>query len=406
MEGTGRVKGAATGASTAKNKVQVLCVDDEPAVLEGLSLHLARKYDVTTAVSGAAGLEALRAKPGVTVILSDMRMPSMNGAAFLSKTREVAPDAVRMLLTGETDIQSSIAAINEGQIFRFLTKPCAPDRLLAAFEAAVEQHRLVTAERVLLEQTLRGSIQMLSDVLSLTNPLAFGRAARIKSRATELAKAFGLTDVWQIAVAAMLSQLGCVTLSAATVEKLYHGEPLSQDEQAAVSRMPAVAEGLLAHIPRLEDVRASILNQRKHFDGTGQPPGPLRGDKIPVGARVLKIVLDFDELEAQGDAAAVALGTMKSRTGVYDPDLLEAFAKLRGGSARAEEVREIPLRLVSAGMIFAQDVRTSAGALLLARGYEVTEGLVERIRNFTVPGNVRVTVRASKGSRSGSFERS
>jgi response regulator RpfG family c-di-GMP phosphodiesterase len=387
---------APTTVKGSKSRAAVLCVDDEPNILEGISLHLRRKFEVITAVGGPAGLEVLAARRDIAAVLSDMRMPGMDGAAFLGHVRQAAPDAVRMLLTGQTDLKSAIAAINEGQIFRFLTKPCPPEHLVGAFDAAVEQHSLVTAERVLLEQTLRGSIRMLTDLLSLANPQAFGRAARLKDRATELAKAAGLTAIWQIEVAAMLSQIGCVSLPAATTEKLYYGRPLTPEEQAMANRLPAMADALLAHIPRLEEIRASLLHQSKHFDGSGLPAGPLRGEGIPVGARVLKIVVDFDVLEARGDEVAVALDTLRGRAGRYDPQLLETFARLRGDGTPRHEVREIPLRSVQAGMTFVEDVTTAAGALLLPRGYEVTEGLVERIRNFQVPGNVRVMVRSGK----------
>src|SRR4051812_43176501 len=102
-----------------KNLTKVLCVDDEPEILEGLSLHLRRRYDVLTATSGAAGLELLRADQSVAVVVSDMQMPSMNGAAFLMQARGIVPDAVRLLLTGHANLDSAIAAVNDGQIFRF-----------------------------------------------------------------------------------------------------------------------------------------------------------------------------------------------------------------------------------------------------------------------------------------------
>src|SRR5437868_1164007 len=144
-----------------EGRPKILCVDDEPNILAGLALHLERRYEVATATSGAAGLEYLERDGSTAVVLSDMRMPEMDGAAFLSQVRQLRPDSVRLLLTGQTDIAAAIAAINQGQIFRFLSKPCPPDILMDAVKAAVEQHRLVTSERVLLEQTLRGSIKTL-----------------------------------------------------------------------------------------------------------------------------------------------------------------------------------------------------------------------------------------------------
>ena len=188
------------------NRQKVLCVDDEPHVLEGLSQLLRRLLDVHTATSGALGLEALDRDGPFAVVLSDMRMPGMDGAAFLARVRQQAPDTVRMLLTGHADLQSAIAAVNEGQIFRFLTKPCPPDQLRAAMTEAVRQYELVTAERVLLEETLHGSIRVLTDILSMMSPRVFGRATRVKQLVDELAGGIGLPDHWPILVAA--SEIG------------------------------------------------------------------------------------------------------------------------------------------------------------------------------------------------------
>src|SRR5262249_28179570 len=144
----------------------VLCVDDEPQVLEGLELHLRSRYRVTTATSGKQALEILASGKPFAVVISDMRMPEMDGATFLGLVRQGAPDSWRVLLTGHSDLDSAVAAVNEGQIFRFLLKPCPPATLLKAVQASEEQHRLVTAERVLLEDTLQGSIRVLADILA------------------------------------------------------------------------------------------------------------------------------------------------------------------------------------------------------------------------------------------------
>lgn len=191
----------------------------------------------------------------------------------------------------------------------------------------------------------------------------------------------------------MVSQLGCITLPPATVEKLYLGAALSAEEQATVDRLPSVADGLLAKIPRLDDVRACLLHQCRRFDGTGPTANGMAGDKIPFGARVLRIVNDFDALDAQTGKSSFALDTMRGRAGIYDPQLLEQFATLMGSAVQRHDVREIPIRMVQAGMTFADDVRNPAGALLLPRGYEVTEALLDKVRHFSVKGNVRVIVR-------------
>ena len=376
------------------SKPRVLCVDDEPNVLEGLSLTLRRGYDVVTAAGGEAALEVLSRDPTITAIISDMRMPGMDGATFLSKARATLPDATRVLLTGQAELAAAIAAINEGRIFRFLTKPCAPPVLVGAVESAVEQHRLVTSERVLLAQTLRGSIQMLADVLALAAPAAFGQVARIQRCARDLASKVPGAEVWPIEVAAMFSQVGFIALAPPTLEKIQAGKPLGPDEQQALDRLPAFAEQLIASIPRLDSVRAALKQQGTAFDGTGAAATSPRGKDIPLGGRVLAIVCDYDRLEAGGLSTQASLDTMRGRRGRYDPELLELFASSLGSQGRDAEVVEIPIRMVRVGMTFLQDVRTQAGALLVARGHEATQSLVERFRNFA-PGSVREPVRVS-----------
>lgn len=375
---------------TESTRPRVLCVDDEPLILEGLQLHLRRHYSVVTATSGAEAIAVVDTGEPLAVIVSDMRMPGMDGATFLSRAKALAPHAVRILLTGQTDLNSAIAAINEGQIFRFLTKPVPPPTLLATVAAAVEQHRLLTSEKVLLEQTLQGSIEALTDVLSLTNPSLFGRALRIKLHVSELAMKLELPDRWQVEVAAMLSQLGCVALPPDTLERVHLGQRLSTEEATMVARVPALTEKLLGGIPRLENVRAMLTGCGIRF--ASETITTQTGvDPVLRGSMLLRVAADFDSLELRGIDAALAVHMMRSTLGVYDPEVLDALASVRGVSRRSVDTRELSLDQVSVGMVLADDVSTEKGTLIVARGYEVTAGFIERVRNY--PGMQQRTVR-------------
>lgn len=365
----------------------ILCVDDEPYVLEGLRDTLRRSFEVHVVESGADGLALLRKdNKRFAVVLSDMRMPIMSGSAFLGEARRIAPLAVRMLLTGHADVESAVKAVNDGQIFRFLTKPCEPQELLRACAAAVWQHRLVSAERVLLEQTLQGSVRALTDVLSLASPAAFGRGARMKRHLATFLPAIGIDNGWELEVAAMFSHLGAITLPEPIAEKLYAGTPMTPPEAEMVERVPAVTDRILANIPRLEGVQQILLNYHRRFDSTEHD------GMLPVGSRVLKIVFDYDELEAQDLPNDVALDAMRSRDGMYDPDLLEKFATTVGVGRQTRRVREVGVREVVVGMTLAADVRSRPGHLLIPRGYEATRELVERMHNFE-DGYVREPLR-------------
>jgi len=341
----------------------------------------------------------LARKPEAAVVISDMRMPGMNGAEFLSRASEAHPNTTRILLTGHAELDAAVRAINEGHIFRFLVKPCPPPELLRTVDAAAEHHRLLLAEKVLLEQTLHGSVKMLSEVLAITNPVAFGRAARIKQHVSRLADKLGEKERWQVEVAAMLSQLGTITLPNETNEKLYYGTALTPAEQVMVERSPDVTEQLLGHIPRLESVREILSAQaqpyRKH-DGELTASQRL----IQRGAQLLKMAVALDTLEAQGVSGQLALETLKGRAEQYDPEVLTAACEIGGGQTGGETIREVSLAALKPGMVFASDVKLTTGTLFVARGYEVTESLLERLKNFragSVQEPVKVVIRSAPG---------
>jgi response regulator RpfG family c-di-GMP phosphodiesterase len=374
---------------------RILCVDDEARVVEGLVLHLRKDYEVHTALSGQEALQKLKQMGGAAVVVSDMRMPGMDGAVLLHCVMRLFPDTTRMLLTGEPGRDAAVAAVNKAQIFRFLTKPCPPDQLRAAVEAGVVQHRLLTAERTILKETLVGCIKALIDVLAITNPVAFGRASRLKRLAVEFANARDNTEFWQLEAAAMLSQLGYISLPPQLVEKLYYGENLTPEEKILASGVPAVAMTLLGHVPRLEPV-IQILAALSWND---EKIAELGDGTIGTGARILALVLEYDNLVTQGHSTDVAVQTLRQRPLRYGAQMIEQFATHLGAGAGGNELRNMPLRSVQPGMIIMQDVRTHLGTLLVARGFEVSTTFLERIPNFgpeLMRESVKVMVPAAK----------
>jgi CheY-like chemotaxis protein len=359
---------------------RVLCVDDEPDVLDGLRLHLRKRFNLVTETSGPRGLERLAREQAFQVVFSDMRMPGMDGAQFLSRVSELYPDTVRVMLTGGANLDSAIAAVNEGHVFRFLTKPCPPDQLLKTLDAAVEQYRLVTSERELLEKTLHGSVKVLTDVLALTNAVAFGRATRLRKNVSDICDELEVDSRWQIEVAAMVSQLGSVTLPEKTAEKLYVGETLSPEEEKLVSRLPSIVAGLLGNIPRLEPVLDLLAGLAAEPERVGvKEDDESRRD---LGVEILRIARDYDVLESTGLSSQATLDTMRGRGDFYDASALAALSLRRGVEATRQEIREIPVGAIREGMVVASDVRTETGTLLVARGYEVTAGFVARLTGF------------------------
>lgn len=362
-------------------KEKVLFVDDDKNILASFKRQFFKKYRVLVADSPLKALEIIRDNGPFAVIISDMRMPQMDGVEFLTKTKELHPDSVRVILTGHADMESAIGAVNKGNISRFLTKPCPKDDLSLALEACIRQYRLIKAEKELLQGTLRGSINVLTEILSLTNPEAFGRASRIKRIVKWLAKHLKVPDVWRYELAAMLSQIGCVALPSSTMEKIYAGQKLNPEERQVFEMHPQLAKNLLQNIPRMDKVAAMISYQEKHFSGAGIPVDQVKGKQIPLGARILKVALDYDLLESRGLSKAKIYKTMKEQTGVYDPRVLSGLEVFLGEEAKYE-VRVLPLAKIKPGMLFGQEVRASNGLLLVARGQETSRTLMLRLKNF------------------------
>jgi len=359
---------------------RILFVDDEPKILQALERQLGGRFEMQTAPGPEQGLEALVQDGPFAVVVSDFRMPGMNGIQFLAEVKHANPDTVRVMLTGQADLNTAIAAVNEGSIFRFLTKPCPSEVLTAALDSAVEQHRLITAERELLEKTLSGSIKVLTEVLSLVNPGAFSRACLIRKYATHMATHLKLHNVWEFELAAMLCQLGYITVPPQVLDKVAAHERLSPDEQAVFSAHPAVAERLLENIPRLETVARMIRNQ-------SSPPRPqertdalFQADVVALGTAILRTALEFDRLATAGKPRRDALNQMR-QSGLFHPRLLDALETADVQSVQ-RKVAMLRVSELNTTMIANQDICTSNGVLLLPKGEELSMPMIEKLRGF------------------------
>lgn len=377
---------------TGRELAKVLLVDDEPAVVSALRRQLTRHFEVETATDPNAALEKVAATEGLAVVVSDMRMPGMNGAEFLSRVRRLKPEAVRILLTGYADVDAAVAAVNEGQIFRFLSKPIPPGSLIACLRDAVRQHDLVTAERELLESTLRGSVKALLDTLSMANPMAFTRAARITRRVVELAEAVTAPALWEIEVASMLANIGAVTLPPTINERLHKGGELGPGQQQLVDQLPTLAIALLSGIPRLDNVRRIIRFQDQRFDGNGRVDAGVAGDDIPLGARLLRLATDYDKLEARGVPILQAISFLEAQEGLYDPELLSALDAVLNPCSDELPVAHVSVAELCEGMTLAADLETADGRVLCGSGQEVTEPILVKVHLWAAYAALREPV--------------
>lgn len=372
---------------------KVLFVDDEPSILSSYKRFIGLDYDLDTALGGDLGLKMLEDNGPYGVVISDMRMPGMNGAEFLSIVRQNFPDSVRMLLTGQADMDDTISAVNDGRIFRFLTKPCPPDVLGPALDEALELYRLRFAEKELLEKTLKGSIQLLADILSIIRPELFSHATRVRDLANQIAQRIGIEDVWKVEVASLLSQIGCITVPPEILEKRYNGLPLSDTETFSFFKHLPAGQKLLSNIPRLEEIAEAVAYQDKHFNGGGHPVGGLEGDQIPIVARILKVAIDYELQKSLGYSHTKAFGMLTLHYDRYDPDILETLKLIFQKTEEEFIVKEIKARDVLSGMILAEGVRTKGDLLLVAERQQLSETMKMCIINFAENRNIVEPIR-------------
>ncbi len=381
---------------------RVLLVDDDPNLLSALQRQLRKQFDLTCAEGGAQALQAVtdagEKRQPYAVVVCDMRMPGMDGIEVLSRIRTLAPETVRLMLTGNADQQTAIDAINRGSIFRFFTKPCPAEDLAVGIQAGIDQHHLITAERELLESTLAGSIKVLADVVAMNDPVAYGLATRLREWVRLLSVEFKLPRSWQLDMAAMLLPIGQVSLPPELVAKKRRGEALTGAEEALFIRTPEAGRNLIANIPRMAKVAEIIWLQDRGHDGTGFPAEGPKGADIPFEARLLKILKDLAEACPSGIPDPTAFAQLDRNHGQYDPALL---VKVRSclmsllSSTQPVEV-EVPVSTLRPGHLVLSDIRLTNGHLILSAKTMLSAAQVERLRalgkiySFVEPVRVRV----------------
>lgn len=372
----------ADAPSTEPARPRVLCVDDEAAVLQGLERLFFDSYEIVGETSPSRALERLSAEGRFDVVVSDMRMPKMDGAAFLAAARVRAPDSVRILLTGQSELADAVAAVNDGGIFRFLCKPCRPEMLSRALADAVRHAELERAERELLEKTLGGAVRTLTEMLSLLSPAIFRKTSAMAAWTRHLSTRLELERAWRFEAAARLCHVGCVALPPALIERSIAASPLTPAETAIYESHPRIAHRLLINIPRLEEVALMVLHQLD-----AHLPAGTHADVL-LGARMLRLLHQLDSAMVRGVAFHLARSALKRGAAAIETRLLDALRDYVPPEERPGP-RKVALKELLIGMILEEDVVTPAGMMIVGAGSEVTPVLRERLLTFARGNGVR-----------------
>lgn len=356
---------------------KILFVDDEPKLLQAVKRQLRKRFDLYTAEGGAQALEVLRKKGPFAVVVSDMRMPGMDGVELLGRVKDSYPDTVRMMLTGNVDQETAAAAVNKGQVFRFLNKPCPMSIMAPALALALRQYRLICAEKELLNETLKGSVLVMSELLTLANATAFSLGPRIKSMVVTLAEKFELFPAWQVELSACMSQLGCITLPSDILHKVHAGLHLDDEEWQTYKKHPATAARMISQIPRLEKVTEIIYHQLTEYEDFGEDIE----DDVALGAQILKASIEYNLLRQQDVKHGDAIRRMERKKGSYNPNIINYIAFLKP-SERKVKIKNVRFTGIVAGMIADEDVMAKNGTLLISKGQKITWSIIESLTNF------------------------
>ncbi len=372
---------------------RLLLVDDDCSLVNTLRRNLSREFDVTTANSGTEALPIIKDSPEFGVIMVDMRMPMMTGVELIQAARPFSKDAVYMMLTGNQDVTTAAAAVNDGHVFRFLNKPCEIGALKKSLVAAFEQYRLVTAEKELLHKTFVGAIEVMSDVIEASQD-DIGSAQMIDQTFISFTMVMGHSISWEHRTATKLALVGMPVLAADT-RKLISTQPLTSPQlQEALNEIARISSRLIGHIPRLEPVSKIILAQA-NSDGEVNP----EKCDIKSSASLLKTSVYWELLRRRKMAHADRISQLKELMPKLPQELFELLEEAE------EQDRDAPVEIGSAalreGMVLQADYCNSEGMLIVAKGCRLSGTMVEKLQHITARDS-HVTFKVSPESMSGS----
>lgn len=372
---------------------KILLVDDDENILSSYKRTLRTKFNITTSSDPVEAIKLFTKQDPFAVVLSDFKMPGIDGNTFLAEVKKYSPNTVRIMLTGYADTNTAITAVNKGSIFRLLTKPCQNDVLVDALNDALNQYALITAEKELLQKTLKGSIKLLMDILSVFNPKAFSQANRLTTLTKNIAARFGLNNMWEIETMVLLAKIGCVAIPSDILEKRLNGEFLTPEEETLYLSHPQIGKTLLANIPRLENISNIISYQLVPFGEPSKNQTRVQADEIPIESRILKVLDDYDYFLRTGLDEKTAIQKMKEKTGEYDTNILVALDAEIAGIYTGLRIVTIDIEEIEAGMVIAEAIKDKIGHTLISKGSEISFVLKARLQSYMKMNNVEKQVK-------------
>lgn len=357
---------------------KVLLVDDEQSLLNGLERRLGLEFDIETACSGDEALQKMEDAGPFWVVVTDMQMPRMNGIQFIQHARILAPETVYIMLTGNQDLQTASQAVNNGEVFRFLNKPCEIDEIKRALKSGLRQYELVSSEKELLHKTFVGTINVLSDLLEFSQPDLFSRSPTVEETFENLRTGLDLKDRWEYRLASRLGLIGFAILSD-DERRVFEETPVTSPESQQVIRQMSVMGGrLLEKIPRLDIVARIICKQ---CDISGELPDAEEKNTVEIAATLLRVAVLWSSLRSSGLSTAESLEELQAILPSVSKDIARALIKMSPLEGRATCILEVAA--LREGMVAAKDIVTIDDERLVREGRHLSNAMIEKLRLYS-----------------------
>lgn len=362
-------------------------IDDDKDILASYQVNLRKDFIVRIASNANQAMEILKAENDIGVIVTDYKMPDINGVNLLKMIRQIYPDPIRIMITGFADMQIAVNAVNEGSIFRFLTKPMPTPELKQIIHDALIQYNLKKNEKELLNNTLKGTLKLLIDLISLSIPQSLNIGSQARAVARKIGVKTGDIELWELEVASLLSNIGLLLLPNDIIQKKAEGKDLSSSEAAVFNSHPELGANLLKNIPRFEKISDAILHMNNNYSSKNDVN--IANESIPIYSRILKISNDYIQYIQLNKTPLEAYEKMLEIYYQYDPKLLELLLSEVVGSENNRKIKQIQLMELKSGMVVAKDIVDERETVLFKKDKEITEPIIIRLQQIS---NVRKIV--------------
>ncbi|MBX7138938.1 MAG: response regulator [Oligoflexia bacterium] len=362
---------------------RVLIVDDDLNLLQAFKRQLRGSFEVEIAQGAKKALELLESEKEYAVLVTDMQMPEISGLSLLSSLAKKNLDTVRVMITGNVDQSTAVQALNQGQVQKFLNKPCSVEELSFALKDSLALYNAAKAEKVLLRDTLGGSVKLLVDLISILDPGIAGEVSQIRSPLKQICEHCRIGQVWEIELAATLARIGLLTVPETLRIRASSGQTLSKEELDVVGAMPKTSARLIRNIPRLERISDIIAALR--FDGR-EFLYPTDAPRFAAESALVTLLLRAAPRLAKGETMAKILQAEIQIAPLYARPMLNGACSIwnerKPVVEAANQSYSITVKDLCPGQTLLSDIVTLDGVLLIARGSILTPGMQEKVANY------------------------